>query len=116
VDLDQEPPKRLEYRSPDLNPRAISGWQVVGGLIMAPVILVASTMLGGFLGSAADRRSGDTVAVCALLGVFAGFGLIAWWAVSAGRYEYRRGLALGLWIGGGLIILLTGACFIAAWR
>lgn len=116
MDLDQEPLRRLEYRSPDLNPRAISGWQVVGGLIMAPVTLIVATLLGAFLASVLGGRNGEAIAAGMLLGALAGAGLILWWAAWADRNGGWRGFALGLWIGGGLVVLLSGACFMAAWR
>lgn len=116
MDLDQEPSRRLEYRSPDLNPRPISGWQVVGGLIMAPVAVIALLSVGSFVAAGLGDGSADAVGIGAFLGAVVGLGLIAWWATASGRYEAWRGLTMGLWIGGGLLILLCGVCFAVAWR
>jgi hypothetical protein len=85
----------------------VSGRQAIGGCALACAIMFVDVFIGI---SVAIRSGGWVIALCILLGA----GSITAIAMKVQRNPSRRGLAIGLWIGLGVSLLLTGICFIGA--
>jgi len=100
-------PRVLNYGSPDLAPGRISILQVILGLIVSPgvafTIFILTAMASDWIRSSFALL---VIAGVTLLGVNVGAFLMF-------RNPSLRGLAIGLWIGLGILLLLVGACFAA---
>jgi hypothetical protein len=95
----------LEYRSAAADYTPVRRRQVFGGIVIAvllgagAVFVAVLTMLGHNASTVPAFVIGGAAAV-----------LINLWACLAYRDPARRGFAIGLWIGFGLIGLIKGAC------
>jgi hypothetical protein len=106
-----QPTRPLEYRSPAHDARRISGWQVAGGLVLSIAVGMTAVFFGllASLGRNLQTSRENAGAMIAIIG--GAVLLINVSAFFAFRNPRLRGLAIGLWIGFGVTVLIEGACF-----
>ncbi|MCC6424757.1 MAG: hypothetical protein IT447_14880 [Phycisphaerales bacterium] len=98
-------PRMLNYGGMDMAPRHIAIWQIFVGMVLSAGVLFTGVVL--VLMASDFIRS--NAAFYAIIGAFTV--LINIGSIFIFRTETMRGLAIGFWIGEGLLLLLAGACF-----
>ena len=115
--MNQDDPERphdpppLDYRAREADRIDVSGRQALGGCALACGIMFVTFIVGI---NAAIRSRGWLIAPFMLLAAV----IIGRLAFKAQQTPARRGFAIGLWIGLGFSVLISGICFIGAirWR
>jgi hypothetical protein len=99
------PAPTLDYRNPRRDRPEVSKGQIILGAVISLVLVMGSV----FAGVLSMIGSGGNTMLIALVGCTV-VGLNVW-AVIAMRSVNQKGLAIGLWIGFGVAVLLEGLCF-----
>jgi hypothetical protein len=107
-DSQRHEPPPLDYRAREADRIDVSGRQALGGCALACVVMFITFIFGIDL---AIKSRGWFIAPVLIAAV-----IMAFFAIKAQRMPDRRGLAIGLWIGLGISVLLSGLCFIGAIR
>jgi hypothetical protein len=96
-------PPTLYYRSP--RDRPVSKGQIILGAIESMVLLMGS-VFAGVLSMIGNGGNGMLIALvgCTVVGLNV-------WALICMRSINQKGLAMGIWIGFGVAVLLEGLCF-----
>jgi hypothetical protein len=110
-DSTQDPnrPPPLDYRAREADQIEVSVRQAAGGCVLACAILFAAFLVG--IAMAARGAIGAPVLLVAIAAI-----VVVGLAVQSQRNPARRGLAIGIWIGLGVALLIDGICFIGVIR
>lgn len=101
----------LNYRSAAADRQSLSKGEIIGGFLISLVLILAAVFFGilASIGPQRNTAPGNAVPFIVIVGVgVVGINLFAFLAY---RNPQRRGLAIGLWIGFGVGVLIEGACF-----
>jgi hypothetical protein len=100
----------LEYRPASADRRGFtSGWQLAVGVIGALLLMMGSVLLA--FAAALGSRSGAGIFWLSVGGATFLINYIAIWTY---RKTPRQSLAIGMWIGFGIALLVNGMCFAIA--
>ncbi len=118
---EREDPPKLEYRKPIDELRVSQPEVVVGYAFATSAFIVAAIAVtcfaiftrsyNGSQTSPADVRQADIMAGIAIGVGVASLIAMNWLALRLYRNPHRRAIALGIWIGQGVALLIEGACF-----
>lgn len=101
------PPKVLNYGAPDMAPQGIQIWQIFVGLVLSAGVLFTAFILAAMAGDVIRTTTGFFAIAGTVLA------LVNLGSIFVFRNDTMKGLAIGLWIGEGILFLLIGACFAA---
>ena len=114
-----DPPPMLDYRPPEKRDANKMLSQAIGVAVPTTAALVALVAGVAFLGFAFtyghSENESTFIVITTLFGLLL-LGFLAWISARLYRNPQRRGLAMGLWIGVGLTILIEGTCFLVNTR
>jgi len=100
-------PRVLNYGAPDAATRRIEIWQIIVGLVLSAGVLFTAFILAAMAGDLIRSGTGF-IAIAGTVLALVNIG-----SIFVFRNESMKGLAIGLWIGEGILFLLIGACFAA---
>ena len=111
-DPDIHNPLRVEYES-RVHAPGISPWSALLGVGAAWMLVILGILTTGTLVSVAWEATGSNrLTVIVGVAVAGAYLVFILWLASHFRRKGNPGLALGIYIGLGLMMLISGACFV----